>query len=55
MLTTFLSYGAVASRRQGQIIQTLAMGNSQSLDDAEVVAQTVLQAMRSVGLLCGQT
>ena len=27
VLTTFSSYGAVASRRQGQIIQTLAMGD----------------------------
>ena len=54
VLTTFLSYGAVAPRRQGQIIQTLAMGATQPHGQAEVVAQAVLQAMRGMGLLGGQ-
>jgi len=54
VLTTFLSYGAVAPRRQGQIIQTLSMGNGQSRGDADVVAQAVLQAMRGAGLLSPQ-
>jgi integrase len=54
VLTTFLSYGAVAPRRQGQIIQTLEMGAAQPHGQAEVVAQAVLQAMRGAGLLSKQ-
>ena len=54
VLTTFLSYGAVAPRRQGQIIQTLAIGEGQARGDADVVAQAVLHAMRGAGLLGGQ-
>jgi integrase len=54
VLTTFLSYGAVAPRRQGQIIQTLTMGAAQPHGQGEVVAQAVLQAMRGMGLLGGQ-
>ena len=54
VLTTFLSYGAVAPRRQGQIIQTLTMGAAQPHGQGEMVAQAVLQAMRGMGLLGGQ-
>ena len=54
VLTTFLSYGAVAPRRQGQIIQAMAMGDRQPHGQAEVVAQAVVQAMRGAGLLGGQ-
>lgn len=54
VLTTFLSYGAVAPRRQGQIIQTLAMGDGQPRGDADVVAQAVVQAIRGAGLLGGR-
>jgi integrase/recombinase XerD len=54
VLTTFLSYGAVAPGRQGQIIQTLAIEAAQPHGQAEVVAQAVLQAMRGAGLLGGQ-
>ncbi len=54
VLTTFFSYGAVAPRRQGQIIQTLAMSNSQPRGGAEVVVQAVLHAMRDAGMLGGQ-
>ena len=53
-MTTFFSYGAVAPRRQGQIIQTLAMTNAQPRGDAEEVAQAVLKAMRGAGLLADQ-
>ena len=52
VLTTFLSYGAVAPRRQGQIIQALA--TAQPRGQAEVVAQAVVQAMRGAGLLGGE-
>ncbi len=51
VLTTFLSYGAVAPRQQGQIVQTLAMDDGQPHGQAEVLAQAVLQAMRGVGML----
>ena len=54
VLTTFLSNGAVALRRQGQIIQPLTMGAAQPHGQGEVVAQAVLQAMRGMGLLGGQ-
>jgi len=52
VLTTFLSYGAVTPRRQGQIIQALA--TAQPRGQAEVVAQAVVQAMRGAGLLDGE-
>jgi integrase/recombinase XerD len=55
VLTTFLSYGSVAPSRQGQIIQTLAMGAAQPHVQADAVAQAVLQAMRGAGLLGGQS
>ncbi|MCB2007895.1 MAG: site-specific integrase [Rhodoferax sp.] len=55
VLTTFLSYGAVAPRRQGQIIQALGLGNDQSTGQAEVVAQAVVQAMRGAGMLSQQS
>lgn len=51
VLTTFLSYGAVAPRRQGQIIQTLAMGAAQPQGQVDVLTQAVLQAIRGAGLL----
>ena len=54
VLTTFLSYGTVAPRRQGQIIQTLEIGAAQPQGHADVVAQAVLQAMRGAGLLADQ-
>lgn len=54
VLTTFLSYGAVAPRRQGQIIQALGLGNDQPAGQAEVVVQAVVQGMRGAGLLAQQ-
>ena len=54
VLTTFLSYGAVAPRRQGQIIQTLGIGEGQARGDADVVAPAVLHAMHGAGLLGGR-
>jgi len=54
VLTTFLSYGAAAPRRQGQIIQALAMGPAAPGGQAEAVGQAVLQAMRGAGLIAGQ-
>ena len=54
VLTTFLSYGTVAPRRQGQIIQTLAMTQAPPRGDADEVAQAVLQAMRGASLFAGQ-
>jgi integrase len=51
VLTTFLSYGTVAPRRQGQIIQALGLGNGQHPGQADVMAQAVVQAMRGAGLI----
>ena len=53
VLTTFLSYGTVAPRRQGQIIQALGLGNGQPTGQEEVLAQAFVQAMRGAGLLSG--
>jgi len=47
--TTFLSYGAVAPRRQGQIIQSLVLPGGRPTGQAEEIAQAVLQAMRGAG------
>jgi hypothetical protein len=52
--TTFLSYGAVARRRQGQIIQALGIGGAQPVGQAEIVAQAVVQAMRGAGFVSQQ-
>ena len=52
--TTFLSYGAVATRRQGQIIQSLRLPGGQPTGQAEVLAQAVVQAMCGTGLLSQQ-
>ena len=50
VLTTFLSYGAVAPRRQGQIIQALATGGARPRGDADAMERAVLLAMRGAGL-----
>lgn len=52
--TTFLSNGAVAPPRHGQINQSLVMEGGQTPAQADVVAQVVVQAMRGAGLLGGQ-
>jgi integrase len=54
VLTTFLSYGAIAPKRQGQIIQALGMGSGQPVGQAEALAQAVVQAMRGAGFLSQQ-
>ena len=51
VLTTLLSYGAVAPRRQGEIIQGLVGRGTAMSGQAEVVAQAVVQAMRGAGLI----
>ncbi len=51
VLTTFLSYGTVAPRRQGQIIQAMGLGNGLASGQEEAVAQAVVQAMRGAGLI----
>lgn len=49
VLTTFLSYGTVATRRQGEIIQ--GMGSEEAHGQATEVAQAVVDALRGAGLL----
>ena len=55
VLTTFLSYGTLAPRRQRQIIQALGLPGGQPTGQEQVVAQAVLQAMRGAGLLSQQS
>jgi integrase/recombinase XerD len=54
VLTTFLSYGTVAARRQRQIIQELTVTRTTPRDDAEAVAQAVVRAVLSVRMRPGQ-
>jgi len=54
VLSTFLSYGNVAPRRLGQILQALGLGHGQPAGQAEVLAQAVVLAMRGAGLLSQQ-
>lgn len=50
VLTTFYSYGTVAPRRQGEIIQGLANPTHRALTSAEEVAAAVVKAMRQSGV-----
>lgn len=48
VLTTFLGYGNVATRRQGEIINELGLAGSATRGDAEAVAQAVVRAVLAV-------
>jgi integrase len=50
VLTTFYSYGTVAPRRQGEIIQALANPQGRAASSADEVAAAVVRAMRQNGL-----
>ena len=50
MLTTFYSYGTVAPRRQGEIIQALANPTGRATSSADEVAAAVVRAMRQGGM-----
>jgi integrase/recombinase XerD len=51
VLTTFLSYGAVAPRRQGQIMLELASSPVPSRGEPGAAAKALVEAMKTVGLL----
>ena len=46
VLTTFLSYGAVSPRRQGEIIQSLASPQHSAQPDADKIAEAVFHKLR---------
>ena len=50
VLTTFYSYGTVAPRRQGEIIQALADPTGRSTSSAKELAAAMLREMRKSGL-----
>ena len=50
VMTTFTSYGAVAPRRQGEIIMELASPRSRAPDNADELTDAVVRAMRRGGL-----
>ena len=50
VLTTFYSYGAVAPRRQGEIIKELASPRSGAPGNADEWAEAVVRAMHRGGL-----
>ena len=50
VLTTFYSYGTVAPRRQGEIIQALANPTGRATSSADEVAAAVVRAMRQSGM-----
>lgn len=49
VLTTFLSYGAVAPRRQGQIISELGTAQAATPADVSALARALLSEMRTAG------
>jgi integrase len=52
VLTTFTSYGEVATRRQGEIIQRLGAGSSSAAgDSSDDVAEAVVKKMLAMGLM----
>jgi integrase/recombinase XerD len=53
VLTTFYSYGAVAPRRQGEIIKDLASPRGRAVDNADELAVALVRAMRRDGLKLG--
>lgn len=53
VLTTFYSYGAVAPRRQGEILKELASPRTRQMDSADELAEAVVRAMRKGGLALG--
>lgn len=50
VLTTFLSYGSVATDRQGEIIRGLGMARQSKQPDAEDIAEAVVRKWQSVGV-----
>lgn len=53
VLTTFYSYGGVAQRRQGEIIQELATPKAAAAGSTDDVARALLLAMRRQGFVPG--
>lgn len=53
VLTTFYSYGTVAPRRQGEIIQALADPAARNPVAAEAMAEAIVRAMRKSGVALG--
>ena len=53
VLTTFYCYGTVDSRRQGEIIGTLACAKSKHTSTADELAEAVVRAIRKDGLRVG--
>jgi integrase len=49
VLTTFMSYGKVATERQGEILQGIARPKSSAQPDADAIAETVLKRLQSAG------
>jgi len=49
VLTTFLSYGSVASDRQGEIIRGLAIPKQAAQSDADSIAEAVFRRLRDSG------
>ena len=51
VLTTFISYGEVDCRRQGEIIKHLGATQEQNSDDMSILAKALLQQIRESGEL----
>lgn len=52
MLTTFTSYGEVAARRQGEIIQALRAGTSSAVGTTtDEMAEAVVRKLLAIGLV----
>ena len=51
VLTTFISYGEVDCRRQGEIIKHLGAPQEENIDDTSTLVRAVIQQMRASGEL----
>jgi hypothetical protein len=49
VLTTFMSYGKVATGRQGEIIREIGLPRPSALPDAEDIAEAVARKLRDAG------
>lgn len=50
VMTTFMSYGQVAERRQGEIISNLAIQRDSSMEDVNKLAKAIAQELRANSL-----
>ena len=53
VLTTLISYGSVAPRRQGEIIKSMSALRAEPTDNADAIARALMRAMHKDGFFAG--